>query len=611
MKSRSRQPPCSAWFTVIASHLNRPRRILTQASGKFIEVWRQKEAAIQNSKLTRLLLANSAHEVRTPLNAIINYLEIALEGSLDQETRENLAKSHSASKSLIYVINDLLDLTKTEEGQNLVKDELFELPTCINEATDPFQGDARRKGIQYQAILHPGLPRFVHGDPRKVRQALSNVTANAVKHTSSGGTVTVEVLVSEVHDQQATVDFIVQDTGVGMTSQQLDTLFQDLEQVNTEDSEHESITEQSDENSRDVPTLGLGLAVVARIVRTMGGQMRLKSEVGQGSRFVLQLPFQLPADSPAAAEKGGKDDSLRSQGSNAVSSVAAELTAAPEGEVLLVDSLSARNVSLEKKRIEEAGMADGRRSVGSFDSGGSHKSDADRLIDAIRTPFSLEEKEPASYFSARPNSKGGSRPTSGGGEATKDMVFGSPKARKSGPPSLVQTQEEQPGTVEVQDTKTPIRAVKIPDEYEDMPSRPQLGEQSGVLFELPSRPSNNSGPATESVTSGGTDEDSPLQVLIAEDDPINMKILRKRLEKAGHKVFHAVNGEDCAAVYREKSPTFDVVLMDMQVSWFHIRFAVYATNLAKDADSGRPHQHQDDTCPRKVFGSCWALTSSR
>lgn len=72
---------------------------------------------MQSSKLTRLLLANSAHEVRTPLNAIINYLEIALEGSLDKETRENLARSHSASKSLIYVINDLLDLTKTEEGQ--------------------------------------------------------------------------------------------------------------------------------------------------------------------------------------------------------------------------------------------------------------------------------------------------------------------------------------------------------------------------------------------------------------------------------------------------------------------------------------------------------------
>ena len=82
--------------------------VLCLVYGKFIEVWRQKEVALQNSQLTKLLLANSAHEVRTPLNAIINYLEIALEGSIDSETREHLSKSHSASKSLIHVVNDLL-----------------------------------------------------------------------------------------------------------------------------------------------------------------------------------------------------------------------------------------------------------------------------------------------------------------------------------------------------------------------------------------------------------------------------------------------------------------------------------------------------------------------
>lgn len=124
--------------------------VLCLVYGKFIEVWRQKEAALQNSQLTRLLLANSAHEVRTPLNAIINYLEIALEGALDQETRDNLAKSHSASKSLIYVINDLLDLTKIEEGQDLIKDEVFDLPETIREATDSFKGDAKRKGLDYK-----------------------------------------------------------------------------------------------------------------------------------------------------------------------------------------------------------------------------------------------------------------------------------------------------------------------------------------------------------------------------------------------------------------------------------------------------------------------------
>lgn len=151
-----------------------------------LQVWRQKEAALHSSQLTRLLLANSAHEVRTPLNAIINYLEIALEGSLDQETRENLSKSHSASKSLIYVINDLLDLTKTEEGQELIKDEVFDLLATIYEARDSFRGDALRKGLEYEVIEHPGIPQFVHGDQRRVRQVVSNIIANAMQNTTSG-----------------------------------------------------------------------------------------------------------------------------------------------------------------------------------------------------------------------------------------------------------------------------------------------------------------------------------------------------------------------------------------------------------------------------------------
>lgn len=135
--------------------------VLCLVYGKFIEVWRLKEAAIQSNQFTQLLLANQAHEVRTPLNAIINYLEIALEGTLDQETRENLTKSHSASKSLIYVINDLLDLVKTEEGQALIKSEIFDLPATIRDSAELFKNDAKRKNLEYEVIEHPGVPRFV------------------------------------------------------------------------------------------------------------------------------------------------------------------------------------------------------------------------------------------------------------------------------------------------------------------------------------------------------------------------------------------------------------------------------------------------------------------
>ncbi|KAH6645722.1 GAF domain-like protein [Truncatella angustata] len=101
--------------------------VLCLVYGKFVEVWRQNEAVLQNSRLLRLLLADSVHEVRTPLNAIINYLEIALEGNLDPKTRDNLAEAHSASKSLIYAVNDLLNLTRIEERKEPIGDGVLDL----------------------------------------------------------------------------------------------------------------------------------------------------------------------------------------------------------------------------------------------------------------------------------------------------------------------------------------------------------------------------------------------------------------------------------------------------------------------------------------------------
>ncbi|GJC81262.1 cyanobacterial phytochrome B [Colletotrichum liriopes] len=556
--------------------------VLCLVYGKFIEVWRQKEAALQSSRLTRLLLANSAHEVRTPLNAIINYLEIALEGSLDQETRDNLAKSHSASKSLIYVINDLLDLTKTEEGQNLIKDEMFDFGMCIREATDPFTNDAKRKGIQYQVIEHPGLPQHVCGDSRRLRQAISNVAANAVQNTSKGS-VRVELYVSEVLDRRIRIEIVVEDTGKGMTPKQLDTLFRDLEQVSVEIDEAGFMSSEDPDPGKDTRILGLGLAVVARIVRNMDGQLRLKSEQGRGSRFVIQLPFDLPEDVPTPAEGGQK--SAKSNTASSVASVATAIMPDNDGEMMLIDRGSKLSV-LDEGAADRAGAEthslESKKSTateGSKTSGRSSRSDAERLIDAIQTPLSIGESQGNRPATHRQYSREHfNRPTSSEGNiapsASASRLMGSSISRRSNP-NISSTSTVEPsrspeiGYESVVDTKTPLRAVKVPDEYFDQPSKPQQSESSRVLFEVydDSKVPGTSDAGTigtaPSVVSGV--DSTKLQVLIAEDDPINSRILRKRLEKSGHQVSHAVNGEDCATVYHEKSKAFDVVLMDMQM----------------------------------------------
>ncbi|KAK5995213.1 Cyanobacterial phytochrome B-like protein [Cladobotryum mycophilum] len=504
--------------------------VLCLVYGKFIEVWRQKEAALQSSKLTRILLANSAHEVRTPLNAIINYLEIALEGSLDHETRENLAKSHSASKSLIYVINDLLDLTKTEEGQHLIKFEIFELPSCVKEATDPFRIDAERKGIGYEVNLHPGLPRFVHGDGRRVRQAISNITANAVAHTTTGY-VKVDMFVSEVRDQEAVIEIVVTDSGAGMNPKQLDALFRELEQVSTEEPDPAL---SPDHKTPEVRTLGLGLAVVARIVRNMDGQLRLKSLEGQGSRFVVQLPFQLPEETSEVSEEGETISKIAASDKDAVSTVES-LTNAPEGEILLVDA-SGININLEGDRSSVEGEV----------------LEAVEVVEVFITPLGFNDKE-HDYFAPR-ISKAQSASFATGSDEAQSRKQSLEVPRRS---------YEEPGTAEIRDSKTPVRAIKVPDEYTPMPAQPNSsGEQSQGLYEVRMQRFKSPQIVT-SVTTGDTR--TSLRILVAEDDPINLKILKKRLERAGHEVHHAVNGEDCATMYREKSSAYDVVLMDMQM----------------------------------------------
>jgi light-regulated signal transduction histidine kinase (bacteriophytochrome) len=279
--------------------------VLCLVYGKFIRIWREKEQTLQNSRLTELLLANSAHEVRTPLNAIINYLEIALEGSLDQETRDSLVRSHSASKSLVYVINDLLDLTMTGEGEGgeFTKNEAFNLGYVLKEATDMFADDARRKNIAYDVKDHPELPTYVMGDGRRVRQAISNLTANAVQNTTEGS-VRVEVFLAACHEQRVDVEICISDTGVGINSEKIDALFRELEQVQTvgdrllESPVISSRALPDPDTSEESRVLGNGLAVVARILRNMNGQLRLKSEEGKGTRFVIQLSFDLPDSAP-------------------------------------------------------------------------------------------------------------------------------------------------------------------------------------------------------------------------------------------------------------------------------------------------------------------------
>ena len=539
--------------------------VLCLVYGKFIDVWRQKEAALQNSQLTRLLLANSAHEVRTPLNAIINYLEIALESALDNETRENLTKSHSASKSLVYVINDLLDLTKAESSNELVNDEIFDLRETLEEATNSFVGDTKRKNIDYSVSISQDFPMKVIGDHRRVRQVVSNLIANAVQHTPEGRITVNACVTGELSDTNTVdVEIAVEDTGVGMSQAKVDALFRELEEVSTEPDVLDTKLLDSDPfvaraDSGDAVTLGLGLAVVARTIRHLNGQLRLKTEEGTGSRFTIQLTFETDGSAPPIQKSlEATTPPLVTRHSNDSGRLATPV--GDKNEVTLVPrSASKRETSISIKRRdskESLNSFHSNKSQTSLQSNQSAKSDVDRLIDAISEPLHPPDL-------VRNNSKDKStwRPRTAD-QAPQEHSPTRHKSRSIGSTRdllpLTSSLSKTPGEAKVTDSKTPIKSVKLPDDglERNTPSR----KGHNVQFEEPKQIELSS-PMPE-VDPHSAEH---LSLLIAEDDPINSRIVKKRLEKLGHSVYMTINGEECSSMHGEQASGFDAVLMDLQV----------------------------------------------
>ncbi len=547
--------------------------VLCLVYGKFIDVWRQKEAALQSSQLTRLLLANSAHEVRTPLNAIINYLEIAMEGALDSDTRENLSKSHSASKSLVYVINDLLDLTKMEGGKELVKDEEFDLHATLKEATDPFTGDAKRKEIEYNVTIWDTLPQQVLGDHRRVRQVVSNLVANAIQHTSDGAVAVIAwPSANQFSDERVEMEISVEDTGAGMSPAKVDALFRELEEVSYEDEDAEMSMIDSDPfhgkpkaDDIDKAAIGLGLAVVARTIRNMNGQLRLKSEEGKGSRFVIQVGFDLPS---APAPVDTKED-VKTPPALPASRSNPTTPSVVEGEVLLVNRSTAKKKASESIPLQRKESMDSMKSftsnksqtsLTSVKSGTSQKSDVDRLIDAIQGPHMSKDEEGHSLDGK--GSRGRiSRPSSVG----FDMSPTRTKAKSIDTTTahdLRSSFAKLPGQERVRDQGTPLKPVRVPELglSERTSSSGESKSHGKVMFDMPEQRLTEEPKEAEAPLSADA-----LSILVAEDDPINSRIMKKRLEKLGHQGQCTGNGEECANAHGERAASFDAVLMDLQV----------------------------------------------
>jgi len=248
-------------------------------------------------------LSTMSHELRTPMNAILGYTYIFDRSNLNNDQKSQLEKIRLSSESLLYIINDILDFSKLEAGKLSIENIPFSLNELLKSTIDIIIQLAEAKGLELILEKDQDLPDFLIGDPNRLRQILINLIGNAIKFTKDGHVKicvkrTVRLQSSKKDTPQSSNDhisivFSIQDTGIGMTGEQMSTLFQSFSQADA------SI-------SRKFGGSGLGLNISKQLITLMKGEISVQSKKGQGSEFAAYLTFDLASKNAVTAQAPAK-----------------------------------------------------------------------------------------------------------------------------------------------------------------------------------------------------------------------------------------------------------------------------------------------------------------
>jgi signal transduction histidine kinase len=271
----------------IKTHLalyNQNRELEEKVHNRTLELEKSKEKADEASRAKSAFLANISHELRTPLNHIMGLSSLLLEIDTDPERLELIRPLHDGAAQLAGLFDQLLDLTMLESDAVRIDRKFFDFPKILSRLAAVFHAYAVKKGVDFEFVAHGDLPDTLYGAPLEASQALNNILLNAFRYTEKGK-VTLDVRIDPDHFAGANQDrimirFAVTDTGVGIPSDRLETIFHSFE-----------IGEKVMTKRLSGP--GVGLTISKYLIEKLDGKIRVESTLGKGSTFFVSLPFSL------------------------------------------------------------------------------------------------------------------------------------------------------------------------------------------------------------------------------------------------------------------------------------------------------------------------------